>query len=60
MLSLVTILRVQKHLVVIQSAAGKVRRPLSVFGTDIHPDLAKLQCEQGALFSYREAQSNRS
>lgn len=27
----------------------------SVFGTDIHPDLAKLQCEQGALFSYREA-----
>lgn len=30
----------------------------SVFGTSIHPDLAKLQCEQGALFSYREAQSN--
>ena len=30
----------------------------TVFGTDIHPDLAKLQCEQGALFSYREAQSN--
>lgn len=30
----------------------------SVFGTNIHPDLAKLQCEQGALFSYREAQSN--
>jgi len=30
----------------------------SVFGTDIHPDLAKLQCEQGALFSYREAASN--
>ena len=22
----------------------------TVFGTDIHPDLAKLQCEQGALF----------
>ncbi len=29
-----------------------------MFGTDIHPDLAKLQCEQGALFSYREAASN--
>lgn len=24
----------------------------SVFGTPIHPGLAKLQCEQGALFSY--------
>jgi hypothetical protein len=30
----------------------------SVFGTNIHPDLAKLQCEQGALYSYREAESN--
>ncbi len=30
----------------------------TVFGTDIHPDLAKLQCEQGSLFSYREAQTN--
>ncbi len=30
----------------------------SVFGTDIHPELAKLQCEQGALHSYREAASN--
>lgn len=30
----------------------------SVFGTDIHPDLAKLQCEQGALHSYREAATN--
>jgi predicted ArsR family transcriptional regulator len=30
----------------------------SVFGTNIHPDLAKLQCEQGALHTYREAQSN--
>lgn len=28
------------------------------FGTNIHPDLAKLQCAQGALYSYREAQSN--
>jgi hypothetical protein len=30
----------------------------SLFGTNIHPDLAKLQCEQGALESYREAQNN--
>ena len=30
----------------------------SVFGTDIHPDLAKLQCEHGVLHSYREAESN--
>jgi hypothetical protein len=30
----------------------------TVFGTSIHPELAKLQCEQGALHSYREAQSN--
>jgi len=29
----------------------------SVFGTSIHPDLAKLQCEQGALYSYRQAQN---
>jgi hypothetical protein len=30
----------------------------SVFGTSIHPDLAKLQSEQGALYSYREAEKN--
>jgi hypothetical protein len=30
----------------------------SVFGTSVHPDLAKLQCEQGAMYSYREAESN--
>lgn len=30
----------------------------SLFGTNIHPDLGKLQCEQGALYSYREAQKN--
>jgi hypothetical protein len=30
----------------------------SVFGTSIHPDLAKLQCEQGALYSFRKAQTN--
>lgn len=31
---------------------------ISVFGTDTHPDLSKLQCEQGVLHSYREAQDN--
>lgn len=30
----------------------------SVFGTCIHPDLAKLQCEQGALYSFRKAETN--
>lgn len=30
----------------------------SVFGTTVHPDLAKLQCEQGARHSYREAEQN--
>lgn len=30
----------------------------TMFGTDTHPDLVKLQCEQGALHSYREAQDN--
>ena len=30
----------------------------TVFGTNIHPDLAKLHCEQGALHTYREAQTN--
>lgn len=30
----------------------------AVFGTAIHPDLAKLQCIQGALYSFRKAQSN--
>jgi len=42
---------------VILSVIGKVTTT-SVFGTSIHPDLAKLQCEQGALYSYRQAQSN--
>lgn len=30
----------------------------SLFGTTIHPDLGKLQSEQGALYSFRDAQSN--
>lgn len=30
----------------------------SVFGTDIHPDLAKLQCEHGALLSFRDAEAH--
>ena len=29
-----------------------------MFGTNIHPDLAKLHCEHGALYSYREAERN--
>lgn len=31
---------------------------VSVFGTDTHPDLVKLQCEQGAVHSYRDAQDH--
>ncbi len=30
----------------------------AVLAPNIHPDLAKLQCEQGANFSYRQAQEN--
>src|SRR5215831_2628341 len=30
----------------------------ALFGTNIHPDLATLQCAQGALSSYREAEKN--
>ena len=30
----------------------------SLFGTNMHPDLATIQCAQGALYSYREAQKN--
>lgn len=30
----------------------------SLLGTNRHPDLAKLQCEQGALYSFREGQKN--
>jgi hypothetical protein len=30
----------------------------SLFGTNIHPDLATIQCAQGALYSYREAEKN--
>ena len=31
---------------------------INVFGTDTHPDLTKLHCEQGAIHSYRDAQDN--
>jgi hypothetical protein len=31
----------------------------ALLGTNIHLDLAKLQCEQGALYSYREAEQNK-
>jgi len=30
----------------------------SLFGSNIHPDLATLHCAQGALYSYREAEKN--
>jgi hypothetical protein len=30
----------------------------SLFGSNIHPDLATLHCEQGAWYSYREAEKN--
>jgi hypothetical protein len=30
----------------------------SLFGRNIHPDLATWHCEQGALYSYREAEKN--
>jgi hypothetical protein len=30
----------------------------SLFGANIHPDLATVQCAQDALYSYREAQKN--
>ena len=30
----------------------------SLFGSNIHPDLAILHCEQGAWYSYREAEKN--
>ena len=29
-----------------------------MFGTDTHPDLVKMQCEQGAVHSYRDAQDH--
>lgn len=52
-------LRVQKH--VCSDAECRWQSSPSIkalFGTNIHPDLAKLQCEQGALYSYREAEQN--
>jgi len=52
-------LRVQKH--VCGNAACRWQSSPTIkalFGANIHPDLVKLQCEQGALFSFREAQSN--
>ena len=30
----------------------------SLLGTSVHPDLYRLQCEQGANFTYRKAESN--
>jgi len=42
---------------VILSVIGSTPTTTSVFGTSIHPDLAKLQCEQGPCIAI-EAQSN--
>ncbi len=51
-------LHIQKHRCHHPDCNWQSTPTTTVFGTDIHPDLAKLQCEQGALFSYREAQTN--
>lgn len=52
-------LRMQKHLCKNPDCNWQSTPTTStVFGTDTHPDLAKLQCSQGALHSYREAQNN--
>ena len=52
-------LRVQKH-ICNHAECGWQSAPSikALFGTSIHPDLAKLQCEQGAFYSYREAEQN--
>jgi hypothetical protein len=51
--------RIQKHCCN-HPACGWQRTPTvtSLFGTNIHPDLATLHCTQGALYSYREAKKN--
>ncbi|MDZ4874945.1 MAG: ISKra4 family transposase ISAcas1 [Chroococcidiopsis cubana SAG 39.79] len=52
-------LRLQKH--ICSDAECRWQSSPSIkalFSTNIHPDLAKLQCEQGALYSYREAEQN--
>src|SRR5215467_5218613 len=51
--------RIQKHSCS-HPACGWHRTPTitSLFGTNIHPDLATIQCAQGALYSYREAEKN--
>jgi len=51
--------RIQQHSCR-QPACGWHSTPTitSLFGTNIHPDLAIVHCEQGALYSYREAKKN--
>ena len=52
-------LKLQKHLCKNPDCSFHITPSIkSIFGTNIHPDLAKLQCEQGALHSYREAQNS--
>ena len=51
--------RIQKHSCS-HPDCGWHRTPTitTLFGTNIHPDLATIQCAQGALYSYREAEQN--
>jgi hypothetical protein len=51
--------RIQKHSCS-HPDCGWHRTPTitALFGTNIHPDLATLQCTQGALYSYREVKQN--
>ena len=52
-------LKVQKHVCLDPECRWQSSPTIkALFGTNIHPDLVKLQCEQGALYSFREAQSN--
>ena len=52
-------LRIQKHRCK-NSECGWEDAPTitAVFGTHIHPDLAKIQCQEGAKNSYRDAVLN--
>jgi hypothetical protein len=53
-------LRLQKHICSDAECRWQSSPSIkSLFGTNIHPDLAKLQCEQGALYSYSEAEQNK-
>lgn len=52
-------LRLQKHICSDAECRWQSSPSIkSLLGTNIYPDLAKLQCEQGAVYSYREAEQN--